>query len=40
MWLTAVAFGFLVFSWVGVEALQLPTAQRGEPVATASGRGS
>ena len=38
MWLTAVAFGFLVFSWVGVEALRLPTAHHGVP--RASGRGS
>jgi ABC-type uncharacterized transport system permease subunit len=40
MWLTAVAFGFLVFSWVGVEALRLPTAHRGEPRSASSGRGS
>ena len=40
MWLTAVAFGFLVFSWVGVEALRLPTAHHGVPRASASGRGS
>jgi ABC-type uncharacterized transport system permease subunit len=26
MVLTIVAFGFLVFTWVGVEALRLPTA--------------
>jgi ABC-type uncharacterized transport system permease subunit len=37
--LTIVAFGFLVFTWVGVEALRLPTAHgRGLPGATTSGR--
>jgi ABC-type uncharacterized transport system permease subunit len=30
MVLTIVAFGFLVFTWVGVEALRLPTAH-GSP---------
>jgi len=40
MWLTAVAFGFLVFSWVGVEALRLPTAHHGVPRAAATGGGS
>jgi len=33
MVLTIVAFGFLVFTWVGVEALRLPTAH-GAPKAT------
>jgi ABC-type uncharacterized transport system permease subunit len=33
MVLTIVAFGFLVFTWVGVEALRLPTAH-GTPKAT------
>lgn len=37
MVLTMVAFGFLVFTWVGVEALRLPTVH-GAPKA-ASGRG-
>jgi len=33
MVLTIVAFGFLVFTWVGVEALRLPTAH-GAPKTT------
>lgn len=33
MMLTIVAFAFLVFTWVGVEALQLPTAHGGSGVA-------
>jgi ABC-type transport system involved in cytochrome c biogenesis permease subunit len=37
MWLTAVAFAFLVFTWVGVELLHLPTAH-GVP--QSAGRGS
>jgi ABC-type uncharacterized transport system permease subunit len=31
MVLTIVAFAFLVFTWVGVEALRLPTAHHGAP---------
>ena len=37
MVLTVVAFAFLVFTWVGVEALRLPTAhgaKRGQPIRT------
>jgi ABC-type uncharacterized transport system permease subunit len=37
MMLTIVAFGFLVFTWVGVEALRLPTAH-GAVTATGAGR--
>ena len=37
MTLTIVAFGFLVFTWVGVEALRLPTAH-GSVTATGAGR--
>jgi ABC-type transport system involved in cytochrome c biogenesis permease subunit len=37
MVLTIVAFGFLVFTWVGVEALRLPTAH-GAPKATTIAR--
>jgi len=37
MVLTIVAFGFLVFTWVGVEALRLPTAH-GAPKTTTSAR--
>ncbi len=37
MMLTIVAFGFLVFAWVGVEALRLPTAH-GAVTATGDGR--
>jgi len=39
--LTIIAFAFLVFTWVGVEALRLPTAHgvsRTNPNATATGR--
>jgi ABC-type uncharacterized transport system permease subunit len=35
--LTIVAFGFLVFTWVGIEALRLPTAH-GTPKAVSSDR--
>jgi ABC-type uncharacterized transport system permease subunit len=34
MLLTIVAFGFLVFTWVGVEALRLPTAHGSPPTMT------
>jgi hypothetical protein len=37
MVLTIVAFGFLVFTWVGVEALRLPTAH-GAVAETGAGR--
>ena len=37
MMLTIVAFGFLVFAWVGVEALRLPTAH-GAVTAAVAGR--
>jgi hypothetical protein len=36
MMLTIVAFGFLVFTWMGVEALRLPTAHGA---VTAKGKG-
>jgi hypothetical protein len=39
MMLTIVAFGFLVFAWVGVEALRLPTAH-GSVTATGAGGGA
>ena len=37
MVLTIVAFAFLVFTWVGVEALRLPTAH-GAATTTTAGR--
>jgi ABC-type uncharacterized transport system permease subunit len=37
MVLTIVAFGFLVFTWVGVDALRLPTAHGRRASATAAG---
>jgi ABC-type uncharacterized transport system permease subunit len=36
VWLTIVAFGFLVFAWVGVEVLGLPTAHGAPRTAAAS----
>ena len=39
MLLTIVAFAFLVFTWVGVEALHLPTTH-GTSRAGAAGRAS
>jgi ABC-type uncharacterized transport system permease subunit len=36
MWLTVVAFAFLVFTWVGVEVLHLPTAHGTQRPATAT----
>jgi ABC-type transport system involved in cytochrome c biogenesis permease subunit len=43
MLLTILAFGFLVFTWVGVDVLRLPTAHgrgRGSAAAVSSGRAS
>lgn len=39
VWLTIVAFAFLVFAWAGVEVLGLPTAH-GAPRTAATGRGA
>ncbi|MDR3639248.1 MAG: cytochrome c biogenesis protein CcsA [Isosphaeraceae bacterium] len=39
VWLTFLAFAFLVFAWVGVEVLGLPTAH-GAPRTASAGRGS
>jgi ABC-type uncharacterized transport system permease subunit len=39
VWLTIVAFAFLVFAWVGVEVLGLPTAH-GAPRTASAGRGT
>lgn len=39
VWLTIVAFAFLVFAWVGVEVLGLPTAH-GAPRTGSAGRGA
>jgi ABC-type uncharacterized transport system permease subunit len=39
VWLTIVAFAFLVFTWVGVEVLRLPTRHGGPGVRTAATAG-